>query len=228
MLTRILEPEVMDTVSEAVDYNSMDHSTVNRVFVDDFLAAIGNFFNTGPVQIFDAGTGTALIPLELVRRDVPVMITASDLAEQMLIVAAENVSAAGCDKSIRLVRSDCKQLPDASETYDAVISNSIIHHIPEPRLVLAELWRILKPGGLLFVRDLMRPADLPMLEWLVETYAGQANLHQKQMFRDSLHAALTVVEVGDMLQELGIPDDSVQATSDRHWTINIRKPTSSA
>ena len=130
MLTRILEPEVMDTVSEAVDYNSMDHSTVNRVFVDDFLAAIGKISDRGPVQIFDAGTGTALIPLELVRRDVPVMITASDLAEQMLIIAAENVTAAGFNKSIRLVRSDCKQLPDATGAFDAVISNSIIHHIP--------------------------------------------------------------------------------------------------
>lgn len=223
MLIRILEPEVMDTVSEAVDYNSMDHSTVNRLFVDDFLAAIGSIPSAESLQIFDAGTGTALIPLELVSRKVPVMITASDLAEQMLIVAADNVSAAGCDESIQLVRSDCKQLPDASETYDAVISNSIIHHISEPRLVLAELWRILKPGGLLFVRDLMRPTDLTMLGWLVETYAGPANPHQKQMFRDSLHAALTVAEVGEMLRELGIPDDSVQATSDRHWTISVHK-----
>ncbi|MEI8378538.1 MAG: class I SAM-dependent methyltransferase [Planctomycetota bacterium] len=223
MLIRILEPEVMDTVAEAVDYNSMDHSTVNRLFVDDFLAAIGSIPSPESLQIFDAGTGTALIPLELVSRKVPVMITASDLAEQMLIVAAENVNAAGCDKSIRLVRSDCKQLPDTSATYDAVISNSIIHHIPEPRRVLAELWRILKPGGLLFVRDLMRPTDLKTLEWLVETYAGPANPHQKQMFRDSLHAALTVFEVGDMMRALGIPDDSVQATSDRHWTMSVRK-----
>ena len=223
MLNRILEPEVMDTVAEAVDYNSMDHSTVNRIFVDDFLSAIGSKPDGEPLQIFDAGTGTALIPIELLSRKIPVMITASDLAEQMLIVAAENVKASGCDQSIRLVRSDCKQLPDATEIYDAVISNSIIHHIPEPRLVLGEMWRILKPGGLLFVRDLMRPTDLTTLEWLVETYAGPANPHQKQMFRDSLHAALTVAEVAEMMRELRIPQDSVRATSDRHWTICIQK-----
>ena len=34
MLTRILEPEVMDTAEEARDYDTMDHSAVNRVFVD--------------------------------------------------------------------------------------------------------------------------------------------------------------------------------------------------
>ena len=37
MLTRILEPEVMDSAEEARDYDAMDHGTVNRVFVADFL-----------------------------------------------------------------------------------------------------------------------------------------------------------------------------------------------
>src|SRR6185312_6776635 len=39
MLTRVLEPEVMDSPQEAADYDAMDHQAVNRVFVDDFLAA---------------------------------------------------------------------------------------------------------------------------------------------------------------------------------------------
>jgi hypothetical protein len=38
MLPRVLEPEVMDTPEEARDYDAMDHSAVNRVFVADFLA----------------------------------------------------------------------------------------------------------------------------------------------------------------------------------------------
>lgn len=221
MLKRILEPEVMDTVAEAVDYNSMDHSTVNRVFVDDLLTALSDSaLSLGPsLRIFDAGTGTALIPLELIRRGVPFQITASDLAEQMLIVARQNVEAAGFSQSIRLVHADCKRLTDLPASYDVVMSNSIVHHIPDPQLVLGELWRVLKPGGLLFVRDLMRPADQRTLDWIVETYAGQANAHQQQMFRDSLHAALTVDEVGQMLQQAGIPANAVRATSDRHWTV---------
>lgn len=224
MLPRVLEPEVMDTASEAVDYNSMDHSTVNRLFVDDLLAALGNRSdNIAPLQIFDAGTGTALIPLEFMSRGVRAHITASDLAEQMLIVARENVRAANQSESIRLVCCDCKHLPDAAATYDTVMSNSIVHHIPEPRLVLAELWRILKPGGLLFVRDLMRPADGATVDLIVRTYAGDANRHQQQMFRDSLHAALTVEEVTELMRQTGIPADGVRPTSDRHWTISIRK-----
>ena len=180
-----------------------------------------------PLQIFDAGTGTALIPLELLSRGVRATVTASDLAEQMLVVARENVRAAGVGHSIRLVLSDCKQLPDAPGTYDAVMSNSIVHHIPQPQFVLAELWRILKPGGLLFIRDLMRPADQETLDAIVQTYAGSANAHQQQMFRDSLHAALTIDEVCKLLREIGIPTAGVRATSDRHWTIVAHKSTDS-
>ena len=104
------------------------------------------------------------------------------------------------------------------------MSNSIIHHIPEPALVLGELWRVLKAGGLLFVRDLMRPDGEVALEQIVTLYAGTANAHQQQMFRDSLHAALTVAEVGALLQRCGIPAGCVRATSDRHWTIVAFKP----
>ena len=226
MLSRILEPEVMDTVAEAVDYNSMDHSHVNRVFVDDLLAALASIPQPpdGTWQIFDAGTGTALIPLEMMSRRVKAAVIASDLAEQMLIVGRENVQTAGLTDSIQLVLADCKQLPDTDATYHIVMSNSIVHHIPKPLAVLAELWRILKPGGLLFVRDLMRPVDLEMLDHLVQTYAGDANTHQQQMFRDSLHAALTVSEVSDVLKQVGIARESVLSTSDRHWTIVARKP----
>ena len=225
MLPRILEPEVMDTVTEAVDYNSMDHSHVNRVFADDLLMALASVPQSpdGAWQIFDAGTGTALIPLELMSRGVKAVVTASDLAEQMLIVARENVRAAGLTDSIRLILSDCKHLPDPDATYHVVMSNSIVHHIPEPLKVLAELWRVLQPSGLLFVRDLMRPADLATLDHLVQTYAGEANAHQQQMFRDSLHAALTVSEVSSLLEKIGIPHDAVRTTSDRHWTIIARK-----
>jgi len=224
MLQRILEPEVMDTVAEAEDYNAMDHSAVNGVFVDDFLMALQDVTpeSSSCWTIFDAGTGTALIPLELVRRNVPVAITAADLAEEMLVVARRNLAAAGDPQAIQLVRGDCKRIDFADGTFDAVISNSIVHHIPEPVDVFRECWRIVRPGGLLFIRDLMRPTSVTEWNHLVETHAGSANAHAQQMFRDSLHAALMVEEVAEVMRSLGIPG-VVRATSDRHWTLTAIK-----
>ena len=113
-------------------------------------------------------------------------------------------------------------MPYADGQFDAVISNSIIHHIPAPGTVLGEMKRVLRPGGWLFVRDLLRPADESTLNQLVQTYAGEENAHQQQMFRDSLHAALMLDEVRDLLIEHSLPADWVQQTSDRHWTIRGR------
>src|SRR6516162_4717983 len=102
-LTRVLEPEVMDTPEEARDYDAMDHGTVNRAFVTDFLAAWD-----GANPILDMGTGTAQIPIELCRRAKTAEVVAIDLAESMLRVGRHNVEAAGLVGRIRLERVDAK------------------------------------------------------------------------------------------------------------------------
>ena len=117
-----------------------------------------------------------------------------------------------------------KDLGLEDSLFDTVMSNSIIHHIPDPFLCLQEAVRVLKPGGLLFFRDLMRPDDDETVQQLVETYAGDENDHQKQMFDDSLRAALSLDEIGEMVERLGFEKETVQATSDRHWTWVARKP----
>lgn len=225
MLSRILEPEVMDSEAEAVDYDSMDHSEVNRRFVDHLLACRLPDEGTAdqPLRILDVGTGTALIPLELCGRDVPVRVIAVDLAAHMLQLGQRNVIRAGLQSRIKLEQIDAKRLPYRDSSFDWVISNSIVHHIPEPLDALREMVRVLKPNGLLFVRDLLRPIDTATLKHLVATYAGDANAHQQQMFGDSLHAALNLEEVGGLLSTLGLPPDWVTQTTDRHWTIRGRK-----
>ena len=218
MLPRVLETEVMDTLDEAVDYDAMDHAEVNRVFVADLLAA-------GPNQgeTLDLGTGTAQIPIELCRRRPDARVLAVDSAENMLEVARRNVRKAGLADRIRLQRVDAKRLPYPDGQFANVISNSIVHHLPDPQQVLDEAWRVAAPGGLLFFRDLLRPEDDRTVHRLVDTYAAEANRHQQQMFEDSLRAALTVEEISRMVAELGGPPDSVRATTDRHWTWVARK-----
>lgn len=222
MLSRVLEPEVMDTTEDAVDYDAMDHAHVNRVFVDDLLRVWPTSRQT--LRVFDAGTGTAQIPIELLRRGIAATVVAADAASEMLLIARNNIESAELSSSITCELRDCKQMPEADASFDVVMSNSIIHHIPEPFLVFAECWRILKPGGLLFVRDLHRPQTEAALQSLVDQYATGTNAHQRQLFRDSLRAALTVEEVHELVQPLGIDPAAVNMTSDRHWTLSLSKP----
>jgi ubiquinone/menaquinone biosynthesis C-methylase UbiE len=216
VLQRKLEPEVMDSIEEARDYDAMDHGTVNRIFVDDFLAI---WDGRGPV--LDVGTGTAQIPIELCRRSARAQVVGIDLAGHMLEVGRANVRRSSFAERLTLQLQDAKQLSFDSGSFSAVISNSIVHHIPEPGRVMAEMVRALAPGGTLLVRDLLRPADDLTLAHLVRTYTAGANSHQQQMFGDSLHAALTLAEVRNLVAPLGFPPESVRQTSDRHWTWAI-------
>jgi ubiquinone/menaquinone biosynthesis C-methylase UbiE len=216
MLARVLEPEVMDSAEEARDYDAMDHAEVNRVFVADFLAVWD-----GHNPILDLGTGTAQIPVELCRRS-PAEVVAVDLAQHMIALARTNVQKAGLADCVRLERIDAKRLPFAAGTFAAVISNSIVHHIPEPATVLTEMLRVLRRGGRVFVRDLVRPASESEVQRLVATYAGQSNAHQQAMFADSLRAALTITEVQTLIEALGQEPRDVRQTSDRHWTWSAR------
>jgi len=224
MLPRILEPEVMDSLAEAVDYDSMDHSEVNRRFAEDFLAmAPDRLPGRAVCRVLDVGTGTAQIPIEICRRRNDLRVTAIDLAAHMLQVAQRNVISAGMTAQIKLEQVDAKTLPYPADEFDAVVSNSIVHHIPEPRSAFREMVRVVRSGGSLFVRDLLRPPDGQTLEKLVATYAGDANEHQRQMFQDSLHAALSHGEVRDLLRDAGLPEEWARQTSDRHWTIAGRR-----
>ncbi len=251
MLPRTLEPEVMDTVEEASDYDSMDHSGVNRLFINDMLAAAENLGARWPqTEILDVGTGTALIPIELfsphvslnraICGDIPrdtqrsktaaptspsnLRVRAIDLAAEMLKLAQANVDRAGLSAAISLQLVDAKRLPFEDTSFDWVMSNSIVHHIPEPCHCFAEMLRVLKPGGLLFVRDLVRLETAEDIEVIVRTYAGADSARQQQLFRQSLHAALSLGELRSLMRSFGVTEAAVQQTSDRHWTLATLKP----
>ena len=79
-------------------------------------------------------------------------------------------------------------------------------------------------GGWLFFRDLLRPESDEQVRQLVDTYAAGASEHQRQMFDDSLRAALSLEELAELVRQLGgEPESQLQATSDRHWTWVARR-----
>ena len=211
----------MDSFAEAADYDRMDHSTVNQLFVADFLDAARPLVEAAedePLSVLDLGVGTAQIPIELCRQSAHLKVVAVDLAVHMLDLARLKVEAAGLRDRVVLQLADAKSLPYADASFGAVISNSIVHHIPEPRSVLAETVRLVRTGGQIFVRDLLRPGDDAEVQRLVQHYAGDCNDRQQALFDASLRAALSLDEIRDIVQELGYDPKAVHATSDRHWT----------
>ena len=214
----------MDTADEARDYDAMDHAEVNGRFVDDLLE-----FRPDVTEVLDVGTGTARIPIELCKRAPKVHVVAIDLAEHMLTIARENIAKAKLGDRIALEKRDAKSAGWPDGKFDVTMSNTILHHIPDPSDLLREMWRLTAKGGAMFVRDLVRPRSDTEIRALVGKYAGApesndphvvaSHERQKGLFAASLHAGLTLEEVRERVKALGIPASAVAMTSDRHWTL---------
>lgn len=218
-LPRTLEPEYMDDPIEASLYDSMDHQAVNAKFVDDLIAA-GSFGN----DIIDLGSGTARIPILLAKKVPGTRVMAIDAATHMLDLAVRNVDIAGLLDRIQPLHADIKSLEEYEDQIcDLVISNTLLHHLPEPIVAVRQAIRLVRTGGRIFIRDLMRPKSAAIVESLVDTHASLEPESSKQLLRQSLHAALTLGEAQQMAVECGFEPDVVTATSDRHWTMDAVK-----
>jgi ubiquinone/menaquinone biosynthesis C-methylase UbiE len=215
MIERILEPEAMDTAQEAAEYEAMDHSAANAAFVHRLLelGAAG--------RMLDLGTGPAHIPLLVCERIPDASVLGIDLAEHMLAVGRQRVAGAGLGARVELRRMDAKRLDLADGSFDAVYSNTILHHIPDPAPFLREARRVLRPGGALLIRDLYRPTSEARLDELVALHAAGATPYQRELFRASLHAAFTPTELRTLCDACGLADAALVIDTDRHMSIQL-------
>lgn len=213
-MQRVTEPEVMDTQEEAIAYDAMDFTEVNTAFAQRAIE-LGSLSGL----MLDAGTGTARIPILICQERPQWQIIGIDLADSMLQVGRENIEQAGLQQQITLESVDAKQLPYSDAHFDMVISNSLIHHLPNPLPFLKELKRVLKPNGGILIRDLIRPMNEDIMNGLVDSIGTEYDEHQRMLFRDSLHAAFTLDEVNQLVSDAGLEGAKLYQSSDRHWTL---------
>jgi len=220
-LARTLEPEVMDTAEVALAYESMDHSAPGAAIVTRLteLGAGG--------RMLDLGSGPGHIPLAVCERFTESRVVGVDMSFEMLRMAEARRQSSAHSGRIVWVLGDVKRLPFPRDAFDCVYSNTTLHHLPDPCPFLAEAWRVLKPRGILLIRDLYRPATAQRRDELVETYAPltENTPLQRQLLGDSLAAALTPRELLAAARSVGIADAVVTIDSDRHMTLQWRSST---
>jgi ubiquinone/menaquinone biosynthesis C-methylase UbiE len=203
----------MDTWEESVEYDAMDFTEVNTAFAERAVA-----LGSAAGQVLDVGTGTARIPILMCQMRPQWQVTGIDLSKNMLRLGAENIRRVGLEPRIKLEYADAKQMPYPDRHFDLLVSNSIVHHLPDPLLFFKELKRVLKPGGGILLRDLFRPEDKIRVDALVAQIGPEYSPHQRQLFRDSLCAAFQLEEVQKMIDDAGLEGMRVYQSSDRHWT----------
>ena len=114
-------------------------------------------------------------------------------------------------------------LPQASiprHDYAAIISNSLLHHLPEPMALWETLRRHGRPATQVFIMDLRRPTTEADAQQLKHTYAaGEPEVLQRD-FYNSLLAAFTLGEVREQLAHADLKGLTVEEVGDRHLMIS--------
>lgn len=114
-------------------------------------------------SLLDVGCGTGTLVAELGRRQPRARLAGLDADPQILARASEKLTSAGLGAT--LVRAYAQNLPFAGAAFDVVTSTLIFHHLSTAakRSALAEIYRVLKPGGRFLLADFGRPQTA--LQW---------------------------------------------------------------
>jgi len=215
-MQRIPEPELMDDPAQAQAYANADFSAPHDAFVAHFATRFPDF-STG--RVLDLGCGAADITLRFARAFPEVRMVGVDGAEAMLVLARAAVTRAGCAERIALWH---RRLPDAAleaRAFDALLSNSLLHHLRDPSALWQALKQTAKPRAPVCVMDLLRPTSLEEAAQLAAHYAAGAPEVLRRDFFNSLCAAYRVDEVRAQLQQAGLAHLQIETVSDRHLLI---------
>ncbi len=216
-MKRIPEPELMNDLAQARAYAGADFEAPHNQFIELFRQAFPDYDGQGTV--LDLGCGPADITLRFARAYPACTVHGVDGAPAMLQQGRLTVEAAGLADRITLLEG---HLPGASlplPQYDAVISNSLLHHLAEPQVLWDSIRRHARPQAPVFVMDLRRPDSVEAAIQLVKTYAGDEPVILREDFHRSLLAAYTVEEVAAQLQAAGLAL-AIRVVSDRHFIVH--------
>ena len=96
--------------------------------------------------VLDVAAGTGGVSLQIARRT-GARVVGLDLTRQMLTQAARNVTAAGASDLVTLINAGAERLPLADASVDALTFTYLLRYVSDPQAVLAELARVVRPGG---------------------------------------------------------------------------------
>ncbi len=116
------------------------------------------------MRLLDCGCGPGVITVGLAQRVAPAETIGFDLEPEPLATGRDLAAKRGLT-TVHFEPGDISQLNFPDESFDAVFSHAVLYHLPDPGSALREIYRVLKPGGIVGLRnsdcrgDLIGPSD---------------------------------------------------------------------
>jgi ubiquinone/menaquinone biosynthesis C-methylase UbiE len=171
---------------------------------EDLQAMVQIAEPAGTERVLDAGCGAGHTALAFAPHVAEVI--AFDLSPEML-TQVDRLAKARALPNIRTKQGDIEALPFDDASFDRVASRYSAHHWPNPQRALAEIRRVLKPGGSLLLADVVS----------FEDFATDTYLQAIELLRDPSHVRdHTVIQWHRMLEAANLPAETVLA-----WSIPI-------
>ena len=117
------------------------------------------------VKLLDLATGTADVAITLVEKHSNIQsVIGLDMAAEMLKIGQAKIDQKGLSSKITLQEGDAQKLPFLDSSFDCITISFGIRNIPELRLIMMEMFRVLKPGGRTLILEFSLPAN-PVLRF---------------------------------------------------------------
>lgn len=107
-------------------------------------------------RVLDAGCGFGTLAIEVAKAFPGTKVVGIDISRPMLDIALSEARDAGLGERVTFETRNITSLGYEDGTFDAVISVNVLHHVEPPERMLAEIDRVLRPGGILIIKDLRR------------------------------------------------------------------------
>jgi ubiquinone/menaquinone biosynthesis C-methylase UbiE len=189
----------MDEPTEVLAYlGGVASSHLDRM--DDTFVRAAMRHARASSRVLDIGTGTGSVPLKMAARRPDLSIVGIDLSDEMIRVARSGVREAGLHRRVKIRKANARRSPFPAGSFDLVMSNSLLHHLPDPVPTFNEIARVLAPGGRVFVRDLRRPGPSRVRAHIRRHgrfYQGEMH----RLFADSVRASFKVSEIKELVAE---------------------------
>lgn len=214
-IPRTPEPELMDAPEQARAYAEADFSAPNQLFSETVARQLtGRHSGT----LIDLGCGPGDICIRLAHLLPGWQIVGLDAGPNMLTLASAAVESQGLAERIELIQA---HLPDELPAghFDAIVSNSVLHHLPDPSSLWQAITLLAQPGCEVMVMDLHRPESLAAAQAIVDEHASDAPAVLREDFYNSLLAAWTEAEIRQQLEKHGLSHLQFSRPSDRHWMV---------